>query len=347
MSSETIRIGIVGAGGNTQAKHIPLFQAIDGVEVVSLVNRSKASSEAAAQACGVPGTHDSWQDLVADPNIDAVMIGTWPYMHHDVTIAALNAGKHVMTEARMACNATEAEAMYRASQAHPALITQIVPAPFTFAVDKTVVRLINEGFIGDVLAADIRFSGQQFLDPDSPLSWRQDKKMSGNNIMAMGICYESMMRWLGCAKNVIARGKIFVEERDAGDGSKQRIEIPEHLDVIADLHSGAQAHLRMSAIAGFAAENEFRIMGSNGTLIIRGETLLGGQKGDDGLKEIPIPDNERGAWRVEEEFINAIRGNGDIQRTPFIDGVRYMRFTDAVCESLSSAALVEIEHFEG
>ena len=128
MSSETIRIGIVGAGGNTQAKHIPLFQAIDGVEVASLVNRSKASSEAAAKACGVAATHDSWQELVADPNIDAIMIGTWPYMHHDVTIAALEAGKHVMTEARMACNATEAEAMYRASQAHPALITQNCPS---------------------------------------------------------------------------------------------------------------------------------------------------------------------------------------------------------------------------
>ena len=174
---------------------------------------------------------------------------------------------------------------------------------------KTVVRLINEGFIGDVLAADIRFSGQQFLDPDSPLSWRQDKKMSGNNIMAMGICYESMMRWLGCAKNVIARGKnICRRARCWQRQTKQRIEIPEHLDVIADLHSGAQAHLRMSAIAGFAGESEFRIMGSTGTLIIRGETLLGAQKGDDGLKEIPIPDNERGAWRVEEEFINAIRG---------------------------------------
>ena len=347
MGSDTIRVGIVGAGGNTRAKHIPLLQAIAGVEVVSLVNRSKASSEAAAQACGVPGTHDSWQDLVADPNIDAVMIGTWPYLHHDITIAALEAGKHVMTEARMACDSQQAEAMYAAAQAKPHLITQIVPAPFTFAVDKTVIRLIQEDYIGDVLAADILLSGQQFLDPDSPMSWRQDKAMSGNNIMGMGICYESMMRWLGCAKNVIARGKTFVSERDDGNGNKQTIEIPEHVDVIADLHSGAQAHLRMSAVAGFAGESEFRIMGSKGTLVIRGETLLGGQKGDDSLSEIDIPDHERGSWRVEEEFINAIRGVEPIQFTQFVDGVRYMRFTDAVCESLSSGALVEIDHFEG
>ena len=347
MSTTPIRIGIVGAGGNTRAKHIPLFQAIDGVEVVSLVNRSKASSEAAAKECGVPGTHDTWQELVGDPNIDAVMIGTWPYMHHDVTVAALEAGKHVMTEARMACNASEAENMYAVSQAHPDLITQIVPAPFTFGVDKTVKRLINEGFIGDVLAADVRFSGQQFLDKNSAMTWRQDKAMSGNNIMAMGICYESMMRWIGCADSVMARGKVYVTKRDNGNGEMQDIEIPEHLDIIADMRNGAQAHLRFSAVAGFAAENEFRIMGSSGNLVIRGDSLFGAQAGDDELKTIEIPEHERGAWRVEEEFIAAIRGEAPIELTRFEDGVRYMRFTDAVTESLQKGQLVSFDHFEG
>ena len=52
------------------------------------------------------------------------------------------------------------------------------------------------------------------------------------------------------------------------------------------------------------------------------------------LKEIDIPSEEVGSWRVEEEFINAIRGNEMIKLTTFEDGVRYMKFTEAVNRSM-------------
>src|SRR5919199_175874 len=133
--SDTIRIGVVGAGGNTRLHHIPKLKKIDGVEIVSVANRSRASSARVAQEFGIPRVHDHWQELVNDPGIDAVVIGTWPYMHCPVTLAALAAGKHVLTEARIAMNAAEARQMLAASRAHPALVAQIVPGPFTLAVD--------------------------------------------------------------------------------------------------------------------------------------------------------------------------------------------------------------------
>ncbi len=99
---DTIRIGLVGAGGNTRLRHIPGLQKIAGVEIASVANRSRASSERVAQEFGIPRIHDRWTDLVNDPDIDAVMIGTWPYLHCPITLAALDAGKHVLTEARIA-----------------------------------------------------------------------------------------------------------------------------------------------------------------------------------------------------------------------------------------------------
>ena len=66
---------------------------------------------------GIPRTAEHWQDLVADPDIDALVIGTWPYLHCPVTLAALEAGKHVLTEARMALNAAEAHRMLAAARA--------------------------------------------------------------------------------------------------------------------------------------------------------------------------------------------------------------------------------------
>src|ERR1700730_11350853 len=119
--TDTIRIGVVGAGGNTRLHHIPKLKKIEGVEIAAVVNRSRASSERVAQEFGIERVHEVWQDLVNDPGIDAVVIGTWPYLHCPVTLAALAAGKHVLTEARMSLNAAEAHRMLAASKRHPNL----------------------------------------------------------------------------------------------------------------------------------------------------------------------------------------------------------------------------------
>jgi hypothetical protein len=71
-------------------------------------------------------------------------------------------------------------------------------------------------------------------------------------------------------------------------------------------------------------------------------TLSGGRRGDDGLSVIDIPDDKKGGWRVEEEFINAIRGIEPITHTNFYDGVRYMEFTDAVTMSIQTGERIQL-----
>src|SRR5881275_2217356 len=131
MAKQPLRVGLIGAGANTRSRHIPGLRAISDVEIVAVCNRRRESTAAAARELGIPRTFDRWEDLVADPEIDAVVIGTWPYLHCPVTLAALAAGKHVLTEARMAMSAAEAREMLAAARAHPGLVTQVVPAPFT------------------------------------------------------------------------------------------------------------------------------------------------------------------------------------------------------------------------
>src|SRR6266480_4525750 len=117
--SQRIRIGIVGAGNNTRVRHIPGLKAQEGVEIVAVCNQSKESSERVAKEFGIPGTHANWHELALSREVDAVVVGTWPYLHCPVTLAALDAGKHVLTEARMSMNAAEAHRMLAAAQAHP------------------------------------------------------------------------------------------------------------------------------------------------------------------------------------------------------------------------------------
>ena len=333
-----VRVGIVGAGANTTSKHIPLLQAIDGVEIVGVANRSEASSAAVAKRFGIPKTYGHWEKAVADPDTNAIVIGTWPYLHCPVTLAALDAGKHVLTEARMAMNAGEARRMLDASLAKPGLVAQVVPSPITLFADATIQRLIAEGYLGQLLAVESRIRGG-FLDSDSPMHWRQSSELSGNNILAMGIYYEAVMRWVSRATNVMARAKTFTTQRPNETGEPQPVEVPEHLDVVADLECGAQLHLQQSAVTALLEDDAFYLFGSEGVLRLTGDRLFGGRRGDSQFTEISVADGERGEWRVEVDFVAAIRGERCVTHTTFADGVHYMEFPDAVARSIRSGRL--------
>jgi predicted dehydrogenase len=345
MSDKTIRVGFVGAGANTRKHHLPKLKAQPGVELVAVANRSKESGDRVAREFGIGRVHDDWQEIVEASDIDAVCIGTWPYMHSVMSIAALERGKHVLCEARMAMNAGEGWRMLEASRKAPHLVAQLVPAPHTLEVDATIQTLLGEGFVGEVLAVELQTSGGRFVEPDAPLTWRQDIGLSGHNILNMGIWYEAMMRWLGPAQRVTAMTKVAVPYRKDAAGASHEVRVPDHVDILAQLRGRAVGHLRFSSVTGLAPASEAWIFGSEGTLRLEADTLrlTGGRRGESALREIPVPPKTRIGWRVEEEFVNAIRGREKIARTSFEDGVRYMEFTDAVTRSASTGQTVDVK----
>ena len=341
MTQDNIRVGIIGAGANTRDRHIPGLQAIEGVEIVAVCNRSQESGERVAQRFGIERACTNWQEIVHAADIDAVVIGTWPYMHRLVTVAALEADKHVMCEARMAMNASEAHCMYDALRSRPHLVAQIVPSPLSLRVDRTIQRLIRDGWLGDVLVVDIH-AGGPFIDKDNTMHWRHNMDLSGLNVMSIGIWYEAMLRWVGEATSVVAKGKTFTPMRLDEEGRLTGVRIPDHIDIIADMACGGQAHIQVSNVTGFGEPASATIYGSEGTLRFSEDILTGGRRGDDGLSEIEVPAHEAGGWRVEEEFISAIRGHEEITHTDFHTGVKYMEFTEAVYRSRRSGAAVDL-----
>ncbi|PZC42615.1 MAG: putative dehydrogenase [Chloroflexi bacterium] len=348
-----LKIGIIGAGLNTKAKHIPGFQSIDGVQVVAVSNRTKESGEKVAKEFNIPKVYESWPDLIDDSEIDAVCIGTWPYMHYPITMAAFNAGKHVLTEARMAMNAAEANAMLEVSRAYPELVAQIVPSPFTFGIDKTIKKLISEGYVGNILSVQLTSHTGGFIDKKSLMQWRLDRDLTGYNVMLMGIWYEALIRWIGPASSVTAVGKVNVNQRKDLEGNTHFIDIPDHLEVICQFPQGAIGHLRFTTVTGHAPGDQIWIYGSEGTIRIDTQgvlspddlnldavTIFGGTKDDEGLQLIEVSKEDRGYWRVEEEFIAAIRGQEQVLHTTFSDGVKYMEYTEAVHRSIQESKTI-------
>jgi predicted dehydrogenase len=345
MSEKTIRVGFIGAGRNTRTRHIPGLKAQPGVELVAVANRSRESGERVAKEFGIARVHDDWHEIVRAPDVDAVCIGTWPYTHCEMTLAALAAGKHVLCEARMAMNAAEGRRMLEASRKAPSLVAQLVPSPPTLEVDSTLTALLKDGYVGDVLAVELQATRQPaFVDRDAPLHWRQDVTLSGHNILNMGIWYEAMIRWTGPARRVSAMGKVAVPRRRDDSGAMREVNVPDHVDILAALAGDAVAHLRFSAVTALGPANDVWIFGSDGTLRLEADAkrLSGARRGDKELREIPIPAERRIGWRVEEEFVNTVRGREQVSRTTFEDGVRYMEFTDAVAASLAQGRAVEV-----
>jgi predicted dehydrogenase len=263
-------------------------------------------------------------------------------MHRPVTVAALTEDKHVLCEARMAMNAHEAREMRDMARARPHLVAQVVPSPLSFGVDATIRRLVAIGYLGDLVAIDIEAREGGFMDPGAPLHWREDVDRSGRNIMTLGIWYESLMRWVGEATEVTAVGRTTVPSRKDETGAVRTIRIPDHVDVIALMACRAQARIQVSNVAGPVRSRHATLFGTEGIVRLEDGGLSGARRGEEQLRAIEVPSGEAGYWRVEEEFVNAIRGIERVRLTDFDTGVKYMEFTDAVWESMQHRVTVPL-----
>ncbi|HVS38027.1 MAG TPA: Gfo/Idh/MocA family oxidoreductase [Gemmataceae bacterium] len=337
MPQNPLRVGLVGAGANTRTKHIPGLRAVVGVEITAVCNRRPESTAAVARDFDIPRAFDRWQDLVADANIDAVVIGAWPYLHCPVALAALETGKHVLTEARMACNVAEARLMQAASERHPKLVAQIVPSPYGLKGDVVMRELIASGWLGELREVQIYSFNGALADPAAPLSWRQDGVLCGVNMLSLGIIHETLMRWAPKPVRVLAQAHAFIPQRiDPDSGIRRPVERPDSVQVMAVLESGARAVYHFSGVTSFGQGMGIGLYGANGMLHydlatdrISGASRATGQE----MKEIPIAAEKAGGWRVEADFVASIRDGEPVRFTDFPTGVAYMEFTEAVAVS--------------
>ncbi|MBM10932.1 MAG: hypothetical protein CL759_02505 [Chloroflexi bacterium] len=351
MQDGIIRVGLIGAGANTKLRHIPGLREQEGVEIIAVANRSRESGAAVASEYEIPIVYDNWLELMESDEIDAVCVGTWPYMHRTLVMAALENDKHVLTEARMAMDAQEAHDMLDAARQFPHLVTQIVPAPQTLQVDQTVQEIIASGELGQLLALRLRvcdYHGRAdrsdtFMNTEGHLHWRQNRDYSGYNIMGMGIWYEQLMRYVGPATKVMAMTRVFTNNRKDDNGIMRGVSVPDHVNVLCEFASGVQADLSSSTVTGMSTGSELWIFGSEGTLKLEGppfDKVFVGKPADTEFSVREIEESKRGKWQVEQDFINSIRNGAPVTHTPFDVGVQYMEFTEAVTRSAQSGQAI-------
>src|SRR5216110_1147107 len=341
-NNDKLRIGIVGAGNIVRTRHLPALKKNPDAEIVAVSNSTYESSEQfCKEHCPGATPMANWADLLAVPDLDIIWIGTPPYMHSAATISALEAGKHVFCQARMAMDLAEAEEMLATTKRFPELVTMLCPPPFGMRADLLVKKLLAENAIGKPHAVRLQSFNGNYLDPDAPAHWRQKIEISGLNVLTLGIYVEVLQRWLGNIAGVFARGKILNSVRQGYE-----VIIPDLLTVLCQFENGAEGVLEFSGTDALAPSDRLEIYGSAGTLTydFGSDVVQAGRIGDRALHTVDLAPELEGEWRVEEDFLAAVKSKGRIRPRPnFEEGVRYMRVVQAVADSRARNEWVAIK----
>src|SRR4051812_42716297 len=292
MSSGELRIGIVGAGDIARKRHIPGFAAIPGVRIVGVCNQKRESAARVARDFNIPKIYGNWEHLIEDDEVDAVLIGAWPYIHCPVTLAALDAGKHVLTQARMAMNAREAQRMYDHAREKPHLTTMVVPSPYGLTGDAFMKSLIASEYLGKLRELHVRGLTSEYAHPKSPLGWRQMTKYSGFNMLTLGILYETVLRWVAPANRVLAYASKHIGRRiDPETNAPAKVGTPDSVQVLTTQSDGSCGVYRLSGVILHDTGMSISLYGSRGTLIydLTHDVIRGARRDEPALVPLAIP----------------------------------------------------------
>lgn len=335
-----IRVGIIGPGRIACKRHLPALSKIPGVELSIVWGPHVEKTRQIADQYGIPRVVEQWQDVAESSDVDMVVVATPPILHAEATIAALNAGKHVLCQSRMARTLQEALAMYQTAEGS-GLVTSLYPPASGLKGDRVMRRLLHdEQYAGEI--REVRVTGMDSAPPSEGYDWKTDPDMVGIQAMTLGLWAEVLHRWVGVPIRVVATGGAHGRRMTRG-GEWVDAVVPDSLGVAADLECGATATYHFSSRAGLPSRHSIEVFGSRGTLIyrLREETMWGATEGDTEVHPIDIPPNEIRYQTTDAEFVQAVREGTSVSPS-FAEGLQYMQFCEAVAISLATGQSVTV-----
>lgn len=207
--SNRIRIGIIGAGHIAQVVHIPIWQQINEVQIVSICDKVKPKAKWVAEKFKIGSFCTDPEELFKSNEIDAIDICTETDTHKDLAISALSAGKHVIVEKPMAKSYEDARAMADAAKKYEKYL--MVAMNVRFRRDAITLKSFVDGNeLGDVFYAKSGWISYRNLSKASE-KWHYNKERSGGGVlMDLGIQMLDVASWLlGDIKPVSVKAVTF------------------------------------------------------------------------------------------------------------------------------------------
>lgn len=364
-----IRVGVIGTGGIASGVHMPGLRLIPGVQITALCDTQPELLAKRAAETGVDTTFTDYHDLIGSDLVDAVVITTPNKFHAPAAIAAMRAGKHVMSEKPIALNFPEAAEMYRIAKETGVVHMTAFTYRFVPAMRYTKHLVVDQGAIGRPL----HFRANRFQDwGDRWIGWRQYKEMAGSGELGdMGahrIDYAHLL--IGPIARVVGLTKLFLPNRVAADGTvKPPADVEDWVAFITEFENGVTGVFEMTKLAhgrqsGGKGLDYVEINGTEGSIVYRLNTphqIEIGKKG--GAMEVrrldrdwlTVPGTPRNpdegdpltVFRYDQsvEWISAIR-EGRPATPSFYDGARCQAVIDAILESSESRRWVDVPRLE-
>jgi predicted dehydrogenase len=203
---QEIKVGIIGAGGIAGGKHLPGHRNVEGVSIIAVCDIDRQRAENFAKQHDIKHVFTDYNDLVGMPELDAVSVCTPNNFHAPPSIAALEAGKHVICEKPIAGNASDGQAMVDAQKASGKVLQIGLQSRFG-AEARTLRKLYEDGFFGDIYYARAMAMRRRGV-PASP-SFITKSIAGGGPLIDIGVHILDVLLWMiGCPKPIEAFGSI-------------------------------------------------------------------------------------------------------------------------------------------
>ena len=202
-----VKYGVISTARIALNAHIPAIQESMNGEVVAISSRDPEKAKAEAARLGIPRHYGSYDELIADPDIDAVVNPLPNTMHHEWTIKAANASKHVMCEKPIAMTVQEAHEMHDAAEANGVQLAESFTHRLTEQM-RYVRESVANGLIGEVTEVNGRF-GSYLRDVDTNI--RANPELGGGSLWDRGSYPLSAIRFILDAEPV----SVFAVRRDS------------------------------------------------------------------------------------------------------------------------------------
>ncbi len=326
-----IRIGLIGYGGIGRV-HAAAYRAIpfhyglpaDSISIAGVATTREETARRAADEIGCDFYSADYRDLLARADIDAVDICTPNNSHHEIVLAAAQAGLHIYCEKPLAMNVAEA-----------ARLTQAVDAAgvkgqmtFNFRFFPAVARakqLLDDGFVGRVFSFNGRYHRSSYISREKPMSWRLQREVTGGGaLFDLGAhILDLLYHLLGDFAAVNGTLETLIKQRPVAAGSAETA--PVAVDDIALLQArladGALGTVEASRM-GTGATNDlsFEIFGDKGAIrwhlsepawlqvydARSSDSPLGGQRGFQRIEAASrYPGQRAPDWTMTPDFMRA------------------------------------------
>jgi predicted dehydrogenase len=365
---QPVRVGLIGVGSIAEYVHVPGLRCAPGASLVAIADTDAKLLDQRARDWGPVKTYQDPQALLADPEIDAVIIATPNDQHAPLAIAAARAAKHVLCEKPLALSLEQARQMYRAAE--EAGIVHMTAFSYRFVPAMRYLHsLVHGGMLGDPR----HFRAQRFQDwPETSLGWRQWRDRAGSGELAdmasHRIDYGHYL--IGRIRSVCGAMKRFVpRDRDPLAQPVRPSDTDDWVAFLADFQRGTTGVFESTKLAighgsGGRGHDLVEINGSEASAIYELRhpyRLLLAKKGQT-FEEVEVPrefwklpgsqreagvgDPER-VWRWDQdvEFILAIQ-EGRPAQPSFYDGLLCQAVIEAVIRSAEELRWYEVPDVE-